>query len=74
MTQNSEDKTAKLQQQLEALEDALFEGVLEVEYDDKRVKYRSFREMQNTIDMIKKRLGQSKKTCRIYADYSKGVC
>lgn len=63
-----------LQEKLDAIECALYEGVLEVQYSDKKVRYRSFDEMKKTIDLIKSQLGKSKKTCRIPAKFSKGTC
>lgn len=64
----------ELEEKLEALQCALYEGVLEVEYSDKKVRYRSFDEMNKIIDKIKTDLGLIKKTCRVKASFSKGTC
>jgi hypothetical protein len=42
---------------LQAIEDAIAGGYLEVEYDDKRVKYRSLSELLQVRDMIRSKLG-----------------
>jgi hypothetical protein len=62
------------QQMLDALERSLYEGVLEVEYNDKRVRYRSFKEMQAIIDKLKIQLGKTAKTSKCFAKFDKGLC
>ncbi|WP_422491273.1 phage head-tail joining protein [Endozoicomonas sp. ALE010] len=42
------------QQQLTALEDAIAMGTLEVEYGDKKVRYRSLTEMMRIRDMMRR--------------------
>jgi len=52
---------AYTQSQLDALEGALASGTLTVEFDGKRVTYRSLDELQRAIKIIKKGLGQAAK-------------
>jgi hypothetical protein len=62
------------QEMLDALERSLYEGVLEVAYSDKRVRYRSFDEMKRIIDKLKTELGLINKTSRCFANFDKGTC
>lgn len=64
--------TEEKQQFLDALEKSLFEGVLKVEYGDKKVEYRSVSEMIRIRDMLKNELGQGRAK-RTYASFSKGT-
>lgn len=57
---------------LDALEKSIYEGVLKVEYGDKKVEYRSLNEMVRIKDMLKAELGQGKPR-RTYASFSKGT-
>lgn len=66
--------TEEKQELLTNLEKAYYEGVLEVEYNDKRVRYRSKKEMREIMDDLKKSLGQGKKTNKCFANFSKGTC
>ena len=60
--------------QLTALEKAYAEGVLEIKYGDKTIKYRTLNEMRQAINDIKKSLGGSyKKKTRLTAVFSKGL-
>ena len=60
--------------QLEALEDAIAQGVLTVSYNGKTVTYRSLDEMIKLRDMIRKDLGLvSKGSTTILTKYSKGL-
>lgn len=59
-------------EQLTALENAIAEGVLKVEYGDKKVEYRSLNEMIRIRDIIKQALGDGKPR-RTYAAFSKGT-
>lgn len=43
--------------QLSALEEAISNGVLEVQYTDKKVRYRSLNEMLSLRDTMKRELG-----------------
>ncbi len=52
---------AYTQSQLDALEAALASGTLTVEFDSKRVTYRSLDEIQRAIEIVKKGLGQAAK-------------
>lgn len=61
------------QQQLDKLEDAIAQGVLEVQYQDKKVTYRSLDEMMRVRDRIRESLGKaSTKSNRTYFKTSKG--
>lgn len=42
---------------LDALEDAIATGALEVEYEDRKVRYRSLNEMLRARDLVRKKLG-----------------
>ncbi|MTI13353.1 phage head-tail joining protein [Sansalvadorimonas verongulae] len=59
------------QQQLNALEDAIAMGTLEVEYGDKKVKYRSLGEMMRIRDMM--RMDIEKPQRARVAHFSKGL-
>jgi hypothetical protein len=60
--------------QLTALENAIAEGALEVQYSDKRVKYRSLDEMMKIREMMRRDLGVTTSTDnRTYARFSKGT-
>jgi|TARA_B100001029_G_C14932821_1_gene378668 hypothetical protein len=56
---------------LDALEENIAAGHLEVEYDNKRVRYRTLSEMMQIRDLIKRRLGG--KTTRRVVQYSNGI-
>jgi hypothetical protein len=49
---------------LAAIEEAIAGGYLEVEYDDKRVKYRSLAELLQVRDLIRSKLGSGTVTRR----------
>jgi hypothetical protein len=60
--------------QLDALDAALAQGVLEVEYADKRVKYRSLSEMLEMRRLMASVLGQVPPSSgRRLASFDKGV-
>jgi hypothetical protein len=61
------------QADLAALEAAIAKGVLIVEYNDKRVRYRSLDEMLKIRDLMLKSLGLAKKPSRIFVETSKGI-
>lgn len=65
------DPTEK-QALLDALEKSIFEGVLKVEYGDKKVEYRSLNEMIRIRDILKNELG-IKGNRRTYGAFSKGT-
>lgn len=64
---------AYTQPQLDALETAIAEGALKVEYGDKKVEYRSLNEMIRIRDIMRSELGQLPKPRRTLASFSKGV-
>ena len=59
---------------LDELERAIYAGVLTIEYNDKRIRYRSLKEMQETVDKLKIELGIAKKTSKCFANFNKGTC
>lgn len=59
-------------EQLTALSDAIAQGVLTVEYADKKVTYRSLAEMKEILYDMKKDLGLAPPSRR-YAAHSKGL-
>lgn len=61
------------QTQLDALEAAIGQGALVVQYTDKRVQYRSLDEMLRIRDLMRRSLGLSPSTTRIYPRFSKGL-
>lgn len=66
--------SAFTQAHLDALEKAIAEGVLEVSYDSKVVRYRSLDEMLRIRDLIRKELGITTGTARrLYMSTAKGT-
>ncbi len=63
---------AYTQSQLDALEAALASGTLTVEFDGKRVTYRSLDEIQRAIEIVKKGLGQQTHQHFSFTRYSSG--
>lgn len=62
------------QDQLTKLEDAIALGALEVQYQDKKVTYRSLDEMMKLRDRIRESLGQvSTNSKRSYYRTNKGL-
>ena len=63
------------QAQLDALEAAIAGGELTVEYQDKRVTYRSLREMMEIRTLMRQQLGvqSAPSATRIYPAHSKGL-
>lgn len=61
------------QADLEAIETAIKNGTSEVQYADKRVKYRSLEELKEIRAMISKELDTSKPGKITYAEFSKGT-
>lgn len=57
-----------------AMRDAMKKGVLEVQYQDKKVKFRSFAEMKQTLDWMERELGLQKTTNRVKAEFDKDLC
>lgn len=66
---------AYTQAQLDALEVAIAEGTLKVEYGDKKVEYRSLNEMIRIRDLIKSEIAPADQQNgkRTYASFSKGL-
>ncbi|MFO0387571.1 MAG: phage head-tail joining protein [Flavobacteriales bacterium] len=58
--------------QVNTLEAAIAQGVLIVEYADKKIEYRSLDEMLRTLSIMKDALGLNKNSGRRYAVHSKG--
>ena len=58
--------------QLNSLDDAIAQGVLEVKYADKTVTYRSLNEMNRIRGIIEKALGRGSSS-RKYAVFNKGL-
>lgn len=58
---------------LVALESAIAQGVKEVEYNDRVVKYRTLAEMLKIRELIKQSLGLHKRGGRILCAASKGT-
>ena len=58
---------------LKAIEEAIAQGVREVEYNDRTVKYMSLKEMQQVRELIKRSLGLNKRGGRILCASSKGT-
>jgi hypothetical protein len=59
--------------QRDALQAAIASGALEVEYGDKRVKYRSLGEMQQLLSQMDAALGTKKPSRRLRTSFSKGI-
>lgn len=57
---------------LTAIESAIKEGTLEVQYGDKRVRYRSLDEMMRIRDLIRAELGLTSPRLRRYGQFNKG--
>jgi len=58
---------------VEALENAIKQGVKRVKYADKEIEYPSLQEMLNLRDLMKKELGLIPPTTRKFAVYNKGI-
>lgn len=54
---SSENTSGFTKEKLHALECAIAEGALEVQYSDKKIVYRSLSEMMKIRDIMKKSLG-----------------
>jgi len=59
---------------LAVLEKAISQGVQKVKYTDKEIEYRSLNEMLRLRDVMKRDLGLTSKSNRLYAQYDKGTC
>jgi len=58
---------------LKNLEEAIAKGVLEVQYTDKKIKYRSLNEMLTIRNEMRKCLGKVKRNSRVFAKTDKGL-
>jgi hypothetical protein len=64
------------QEQIDILKQAIAEGALIVQYGDKRVEYRSLKEMKEILNMMQAEVNASsniQKPTRIYTYGSKGT-
>lgn len=61
------------QTDLDALDQAIKEGVSRVKYSDKEVQYRSLGEMIQLRDLMRRELGLQDSTRRIFAQHTKGI-
>jgi len=62
------------QQDLDNLNDSIKKGVRRVEYNDRTVVYNTVDEMLRVRDLIRRCLGQAKRSSRLLASASKGTC
>ncbi len=62
-----------LREEYDALKAAKNQGALEVQYGDKRVKYRSLDEINSILDGMERQLGIRKTSGRRYFETSKGL-
>lgn len=58
---------------LTALETAMAQGVKEVQYNDRKVTYRTLQEMKELRELIKRSLGLNKRSGRILCEAKKGI-
>jgi hypothetical protein len=65
--------TSWTQADLDAIEKAIASGALSVRYADKSVTYRTLTEMNTIRDQIRRALGKTSKTQRVYPSHSKGL-
>lgn len=61
------------QSDLDAIESAIKSGALIVKFSDKQVQYRSLDEMLKIRDLIRKALGATATTGRIFTNFAKGT-
>jgi len=65
---------AYTQQDYDALKAAIASGALRVEYGDKRIEYRTLKDMQTTLSIMAKELGLTKKHGgRTVGNFDKGL-
>ena len=66
--------TQTLQERIDALQEAYDSGVLEVEYADKKIKYRNLEEIERILLKLKaEQAGQTKVSRRKYVSFNNGV-
>lgn len=63
----------KLEQKLDALDEAIFSGVLEIEYEGRKQRFRSHADMLKARNMILKQLGRTGKLKRITVAANKNL-
>jgi hypothetical protein len=61
------------QAQLDALDEAIANGVLTVKYQDRTVTYRSLDEMLKLRETMRQELGLTEGRVRLFAKHSKGI-
>jgi len=61
------------QTDLDAIDSAIKSGHLEVQYSDKKVKYRDLDEMLRIREMIRKEVSPQSSDSRTVAEFSKGL-
>lgn len=59
---------------LKAIEAAIASGALRVEYNDRTVVYRSIEDLMKARELIMRALGKVKRSGRVLAKTSKGIC
>lgn len=66
--------TLTLQERIDALQEAYDNGVSEVEYADKKIKYRNLEEIERILEKLKaQQLGQTKISRRKYVYFNSGI-
>ena len=61
------------QAQIDALSEAIAQGAKKVKYGDKEVEYRSLKEMQEILQVMKEDLGLITFKKRVVADFKTGL-
>jgi len=62
------------QEMLNKLEEAIYSGVMEIEFSDRKIKYRSVKDMKSLIKTLKNELNPlQKKSNTIVPTYKKGL-
>lgn len=64
---------AYTQQQVDKMREAIASGALSVEYGDKKVTYRSLKEMQTTLAQMEAEVAGKPASRRMRASFSKGI-
>lgn len=65
--------TSWTQADLDAIETAIKSGVSRVKYSDREVQYRSIDELRAIRDQIRRSLGQTDASGRIFTNFCKGL-
>ena len=62
------------QEMLSKLEEAIYSGVMEIEFSDRKIKYRSLKDMKSLIKRLNNEINPNlKKKCSIVPTYNKGL-